>query len=114
MRSFAFLRKSLLIFLLSLFVFVGQAEAIDGMRGDECIIEENVIIDEDFYFMCQNLEINGIIDGDLIGCHGDHAPAVMARGFHRFSLLALAMTVTELNDIAIAARSGESRIPRKG
>ncbi len=40
----------------------------------------------------------------------DHA----ARGFHRFRRLALAITVTELKDMAIAASKGDSRMPKNG
>jgi hypothetical protein len=35
-------------------------------------------------------------------------------GLQRLSRLALVITVTELNDMASAARSGESRIPKNG
>ncbi|MBI5927943.1 MAG: polymer-forming cytoskeletal protein [Chloroflexi bacterium] len=46
---------------------VGIVEASDGMRGDDCEIRKNEVIDHDFYFFCNNLTIRGTIRGDLVG-----------------------------------------------
>src|SRR4030042_6648462 len=43
-----------------------------------------------------------------------HAHTRAPFAFHSFRRFALLMTVTELKDIAAAARSGESRMPKKG
>ncbi|MCI0714000.1 MAG: polymer-forming cytoskeletal protein [Chloroflexi bacterium] len=46
---------------------VGAVEAADGMRGTNCAIERDEVIDHDFYFLCYNLTIRGTVNGDLIG-----------------------------------------------
>src|SRR5207247_2168491 len=47
----------------------------------------------------------GDIDNNLVPSHD---------ALHRLSRLALPITVTELNDMAIAARRGERRMPKSG
>lgn len=48
-------------------IFVGNVEATDGLRGDECVVAGGEVILEDFYFVCNTLVIYGFIDGDVIG-----------------------------------------------
>jgi len=47
--------------------FVGHVEASDGMRGDHCVVGKDDYIVEDFYFVCRVLEVEGTIEGDLLG-----------------------------------------------
>jgi hypothetical protein len=62
------LRGMLILLLLTLLSgLADRAEASDGMRGDKCVVPENKLIEEDFYFFCRVLEVRGTIDGDLIG-----------------------------------------------
>jgi hypothetical protein len=56
-----------LVLLLTMLIFVAPVEATDGMRGVECRVEPNEVITEDFYFLCNTLVVEGLIDGDMIG-----------------------------------------------
>lgn len=58
---------SILTFVSSMVLFVGRVEATDGLRGNECVIEANEVILDDFYFICNTLVVYGYIDGDLVG-----------------------------------------------
>jgi cytoskeletal protein CcmA (bactofilin family) len=69
-RKAKWLRRLLWIPILLLVLLgtgVGAVEAADGMRGTNCTIERNQIIDHDFYVFCYTLTIRGTINGDLIG-----------------------------------------------
>lgn len=57
----------LLTFILLLLFSVGQVEATDGLRGNECRVEAEETIVEDFYFFCNTLVIEGLVDGDVVG-----------------------------------------------
>jgi cytoskeletal protein CcmA (bactofilin family) len=46
---------------------VGIVEASDGMRGNECVIQKEEVIDHDFYFICRTLTVRGAVEGDLVG-----------------------------------------------
>jgi hypothetical protein len=46
---------------------VGSVEAADGMRGTNCEVKKDEVIDHDFYFFCLNLTVRGTVNGDLIG-----------------------------------------------
>lgn len=46
---------------------VGIVEASDGMRGDECEIRKNEVVEHDFYFFCNQLTIHGTVNGDIVG-----------------------------------------------
>ena len=63
--------RRLLLFstvLIILFSFsIGGVEAADGMRGNNCVVAKEDVIEHDFYFTCIELTIEGTIDGDLIG-----------------------------------------------
>jgi hypothetical protein len=66
MRSRTWLVPILVV--LALFSVTNQVEAAARtMRGDRCEIAEDVVIDEDFYFLCRILDVKGTVDGDLIG-----------------------------------------------
>ncbi len=70
MRWFATRRRKLTVLFLLMLVLIGvtsQVEASDGMRGDRCVVANDVYIEDDFYFFCRVLEIRGTIDGDVIG-----------------------------------------------
>ncbi len=67
MRHYRHLIVALLALFLSLFMWVGQVEATDGLTGDECVVEADEVIVEDFYFLCNTLVIYGYVDGDVIG-----------------------------------------------
>ncbi len=54
-------------FILLLLLSAGQVEATDGLRGNECRVEAEEIIVEDFYFFCNTLVIEGLVDGDVVG-----------------------------------------------
>lgn len=56
------------ILLILLFSFgIGGVEAADGMRGNNCIIHTDDVIEHDFYFTCFELTVEGTVHGDLIG-----------------------------------------------
>ncbi|HLA44804.1 MAG TPA: polymer-forming cytoskeletal protein, partial [Aggregatilineales bacterium] len=67
MRRFRHLWISLFLICFSLLGFVGRVEATDGLRGDECIVTEDEIILQDFYFFCNTLVVYGYISGDIVG-----------------------------------------------
>ncbi len=71
MRLAARPRRKLIIMLLLLAFactgLVGHVEASEGMRGDKCLIAEDEVIVEDFYFLCRILDVKGTVEGDLIG-----------------------------------------------
>lgn len=54
-------------FMLLMMTVVGQVEATDGLRGNECRVESAEVITEDFYFFCNTLVIEGFVDGDVVG-----------------------------------------------
>jgi len=56
-----------LLLALGLLALAGRVEASDGMRGDHCVVAEDEVIVEDFYFLCRVLDVRGTIDGDLLG-----------------------------------------------
>ncbi len=57
-----------LLVLLALFSVTNQVEAAaETMRGDRCEIAEDMVIEEDFYFLCRILDVKGTIHGDLVG-----------------------------------------------
>lgn len=59
---------SLMMTCLALLIFTGQAEASDGLWGlSACVVEEEEVILDDFYFACTSLTIYGYIDGDVAG-----------------------------------------------
>ena len=63
-------RRKLIFTLLLVFALagvVGHVEASEGMRGDKCLIAEDEVIVEDFYFFCRVLDVKGTVEGDLIG-----------------------------------------------
>ena len=70
MRLAARRRRTPILMLLLVLACIGvvsRVEASDGMRGDKCVVAENEVIVEDFYFFCRILDVRGTIDGDLIG-----------------------------------------------
>jgi hypothetical protein len=56
-----------LVLVAALAGLVGQVEASDGMRGDHCRVTADEVIVDDFYFFCRIVEIDGTIDGDVLG-----------------------------------------------
>ncbi len=57
----------LITFTLLMMTFAGQVEATDGLRGNECRVESEEVISEDFYFFCNTLVIEGYVNGDVVG-----------------------------------------------
>ena len=53
MRRFRHLYGSAFLLLFAMLLWVGQVEATDGLRGDECEIAADEVILEDFYFLLQ-------------------------------------------------------------
>ncbi len=76
MRRYRHLIVACLALIASLFLWVGQVEATDGLTGDECVIEADEVIAEDFYFLCNTLVIYGYVDGDVIGVASEVTIAV--------------------------------------
>lgn len=58
---------TVILLLMCTAVFAGTVEATDGLQGNECRVEADEIIVEDFYFFCNTLVINGFVNGDIVG-----------------------------------------------
>lgn len=58
----------LLFVLLALTSITSRVEAAaDTRRGDKCVVAEDEVITEDFYFICRIVDIRGTVEGDVIG-----------------------------------------------